>query len=169
MTKAIREGDATTTGGTVLKASGTLSWEDRRVARMGDPVWCPECEQVGFIAQGNPTFIDQLIAVATHRQAVKCGCADGINRLIASQDQLVADMDAAIAIPKDEARKARKRAEQLGKLRREAERLTAGVTAPSWFPAIDAIPRTAGLACAEGPDGSAAYWPDAIRASSPSC
>ena len=115
MTQAIREGDATTTGGTVLKASGTLTWEDRRLARMGDPVWCPECEQVGFIAEGNPTFIDQLIAVATHTQAVKCGCAEGINRLIASQDHLVADMDAAIVIPRDEAEQARKRAKRLTK------------------------------------------------------
>jgi uncharacterized Zn-binding protein involved in type VI secretion len=115
MTQAIREGDATTTGGTVLKASGTLTWEDRRLARMGDPVWCPECEQVGFIAEGNPTFIDQLIAVATHAQAVKCGCAEGTNRLIASQDKLMADMDAAIAIPKDEAEQARKRAKRLTK------------------------------------------------------
>jgi regulator of RNase E activity RraA len=82
---------------------------------MGDPVWCPECQQVGFIAQGNPTFIDQLIAVATHAQAVKCGCAEGTNRLIASQDQLVADMDAAIFIPKDEAEQARKRAKRLTK------------------------------------------------------
>jgi uncharacterized Zn-binding protein involved in type VI secretion len=115
MTQAIREGDATTTGGIVLKASGTLTWEDRRLARMGDPVWCPECQQVGFIAQGNPTFIDQLIAVATHAQAVKCGCAEGTNRLIASQDHLVADMDAAIFIPKDEAEQARKRAKRLTK------------------------------------------------------
>lgn len=115
MTRAIREGDATTTGGTVLKASGSLTWEDRRLARMGDPVWCPECEQVGFIAQGNPTFIDQLIAVATHTHTVKCGCAEGSNRLIASQDHLVADMDAAIAIPKDEAEQARKRAKRLTK------------------------------------------------------
>ncbi|SEJ56979.1 PAAR domain-containing protein [Pseudomonas sp. NFR16] len=115
MTFVIREGDSTTTGGTVLKASGTLTCEGRQLARMGDPVWCPACEQVGFICEGNPTFIDALIAVATHAQAVKCGCCEGINRLIASQDQLVADMDAAISIPKDEADQARKRAKRLAK------------------------------------------------------
>ena len=119
MTYVIREGDSTTTGGTVLKSSGTQTLADRRLARMGDPVWCPACEQVGFIAQGNPTFIDQLVAVATHGQAVRCGCTEHTNLLIASQDQLQADMEAMIVIPKDMAEKARKRARQLGKLMRQ--------------------------------------------------
>jgi uncharacterized Zn-binding protein involved in type VI secretion len=115
MTNVIREGDSTTTGGTVLSTSGTQTWEDRRLARMGDPVWCPICQKVGFIAEGNPTFIDHLMAVATHGQAVRCGCPAGNNRLIASQDHLNADMKATIGIPKDQARKARKRARQLKK------------------------------------------------------
>lgn len=115
----IREGDATTTNGVVLQTSGTHAWEDARVARMGDPVWCGQCRQVGFIAQGNPTFIDQLLAVATTGQAVQCGCPEGANRLIASQDQLRADMDASINIPKDLAEKARKRAKQLTKALRD--------------------------------------------------
>ena len=116
----IREGDATTTGGVVLQTSGTLAWEDVRVARMGDPVWCEQCREVGFIAQGNPTFIDQLLAVATAGQAVRCSCAEGSNRLIASQDQLKADMDASINIPKDLAEKSRKRAKLMTKTLRDA-------------------------------------------------
>jgi len=113
MTSVIREGDATTTGGRVLQASGTVAWEDRRLARMGDPVWCAACKSVGFIAQGNPTVIGQLMAVATEGQAVRCKCPDGVHQLIASQDQLKADMQAAIGIPKDLAKKARKQAKRL--------------------------------------------------------
>lgn len=113
MTHVIRQGDATTTGGAVLQTSASQSFEDIRLARMGDPVWCAACQQVGFIAQGNPTFIDQLVAVATHGQAVKCGCPKGENRLIASQNQLSADMEAAIDIPDDMAGLALKRAREI--------------------------------------------------------
>jgi len=119
MTYVVREGDSTTTGGMVLSASGSHTWEDRRLARMGDPVWCERCAQIGFIAQGNPTFIDELVAVATHGQGVRCGCEEGTHRLIASQNQLQADMDATIEIPKDMAEKARKRAKHMTRARRE--------------------------------------------------
>ncbi len=119
MTYVIREGDSTTTGGEVLSTSATQTWQDRRLARMGDSVWCPKCEHVGFIAQGNPTFIDLLVAVATDGQAVRCNCPEGTNRLIASQNQLQADMEATIDIPKDMAVKARKRAKQMSKAMRE--------------------------------------------------
>lgn len=120
MTYVIREGDSTNTGGVVLNTSASQTWEERRLARMGDPVWCPTCDRVGFIAQGNPTFIDQLVAVATHDQAVRCGCPTGTHRLIASQDQLQADMDASIDIPKDMADTARKKAKQLSKAMQDA-------------------------------------------------
>jgi uncharacterized Zn-binding protein involved in type VI secretion len=120
MTYVVREGDSTTTGGVVLSASGSHTWEDRRLARMGDPVWCEQCAQIGFIAQGNPTFIDELVAVATDGQTVRCGCEEGIHRLIASQDQLQADMDATIKIPKDMADKARKRARRMTRARLES-------------------------------------------------
>jgi uncharacterized Zn-binding protein involved in type VI secretion len=120
MTYVVREGDSTTTGGMVLSASGSQTWEDRRLARMGDPVWCEQCAQIGFIAQGNPTFIDDLVAVATDGQTVRCACTEGTHRLIASQDQLQADMEATIDIPKDMADKARKRAKQMTKARRDS-------------------------------------------------
>ncbi len=115
MTFIVREGDLTNTGGAVMKASAGQVWDERRLARMGDPVWCPACQQVGFIAQGNPTYIDQLLAVATHGQEVRCDCPRGSHRLIASQDQLEADLDATIDIPKDLAEKARKRAKLMMK------------------------------------------------------
>lgn len=121
MTCVIREGDSTTTGGVVLQTSSTQVWAERRLARMGDPVWCAACQQVGFIAQGNPTFIDQLMAVATDGHLVQCACPHGVHRLISSQDQLLADMDATINIPKDQAEKARKRARQLSRTLRPAD------------------------------------------------
>lgn len=107
MSYVVREDDPTTTGGFVLSASATQLMDQRRLARMGDPVWCPVCATVGYIAQGNPTFIDEYIAVATHGHHVKCDCAPGSHQLIATQQSLAADMDAAIDIPKGLAKRAR--------------------------------------------------------------
>ncbi|MCD5988610.1 PAAR domain-containing protein [Pseudomonas sp. CDFA 553] len=107
MSYVVREDDPTTTGGFVLSASATQLMDLRRLARMGDPVWCPACETVGYIAQGNPTFIDEYIAVATHGHNVKCECDVGSHQLIATQQTLAADMDAAIDIPKGLAKRAR--------------------------------------------------------------
>ncbi|MCD5995068.1 PAAR domain-containing protein [Pseudomonas sp. CDFA 602] len=109
----VREGDPTTSGGLVLIASASEVIDLRRVARMGDPVWCPACKSVGFIAEGNPTYIDDLVAVATHGHQVQCGCKPGSNRLTASQEYFKADMEAAIAIPEEMARTARLHAEYL--------------------------------------------------------
>jgi uncharacterized Zn-binding protein involved in type VI secretion len=113
MTFVVREGDSTNTGGFVLKASGRQSYEERRLARMGDPVWCRACQRVGFIAQGNPTYIDDLVAVATNGQTVRCGCPRDRHRLVASQTQLMADMDATIGIPSDQAKVAQKIARKM--------------------------------------------------------
>ena len=113
MTFVVREGDSTSTGGFVLKASGRQLCDERRLARMGDPVWCAACERVGFIAQGNPTYIDEFVAVATHGQIVQCNCAGEDHRLIASQDQMAADMDATIGIPADLAKVAQKQAKRM--------------------------------------------------------
>ncbi|WP_147464013.1 PAAR domain-containing protein, partial [Pseudomonas cannabina] len=41
MSFIVREGDSTTTGGFVLSGSASEVIDQRRVARMGDPVWCP--------------------------------------------------------------------------------------------------------------------------------
>ncbi|GFM50793.1 PAAR domain-containing protein [Pseudomonas capsici] len=109
----VREGDPTTTGGFVLSASATELIDERRVARMGDPVWCPACKSVGYIAQGNPTYINDCVAVATHGHEVKCGCQPGNNRLTASQKHSRADMEAAISIPAEMAEKAQMNVEQI--------------------------------------------------------
>ncbi|GFM55549.1 hypothetical protein PSCICF_17270 [Pseudomonas cichorii] len=109
----VREGDPTTTGGFVLSASATELIDERRVARMGDPVWCPACKSVGYIAQGNPTYINDCVAVATHGHEVKCGCQPGNNRLAASQKHSRADMEATISIPAEMAEKAQMNVEQI--------------------------------------------------------
>ncbi|MBN6713733.1 PAAR domain-containing protein [Pseudomonas capsici] len=109
----VREGDPTTTGGFVLSASATELIDERRVARMGDPVWCPACKSVGYIAQGNPTYINDCVAVATHGHEVKCGCQPGNNRLTASQKHSRADMEASISIPAEMAEKAQMNVEQI--------------------------------------------------------
>jgi uncharacterized Zn-binding protein involved in type VI secretion len=107
MPYVVREDDPTTTGGFVLSASAIQRMDERKLARMGDPVWCPACATVGYIAQGNPTFIDEYIAVATHGHNVRCDCDVGSHQLIATQQSLAADMDAAIDIPKGLAKRAR--------------------------------------------------------------
>ncbi|WP_164704051.1 PAAR domain-containing protein, partial [Pseudomonas viridiflava] len=69
MSFIVREGDPTTTDGFVLSGSSSEVIDQRRVARMGDQVWCPMCTSIGFIAQGNPTYVDDLVAVATQGHA----------------------------------------------------------------------------------------------------
>ncbi|EKG40995.1 PAAR domain-containing protein [Pseudomonas syringae] len=115
MSFIVREGDLTTTRGFVLAASASEIIERRRVARMGDPVWCPACKQIGFIAQGNPTYIDELVAVATQGHEVQCGCEPGSNTLTTSQEHVRADMDATITIPEELANTARQNAEHLAR------------------------------------------------------
>lgn len=45
----IREGDATTAGGTVYANSQANQLHGRAVAYEGDPVWCPKCNTTGEI------------------------------------------------------------------------------------------------------------------------
>jgi uncharacterized Zn-binding protein involved in type VI secretion len=106
MAYAVREGDPTTSGGVVLRTSGEQVEGLGRLARMGDAVWCAACSQVGFVAQGNPTLVNEYIAVATEGHQVRCACTPGDNRLIATQQLLVADMEATINIPDDQAEQA---------------------------------------------------------------
>lgn len=98
MTFVIREGDPTTTGGRVLAGSTTKIVVYRNAARISDPVWCPQCNRMGFIAEGNPTFIVEGVAVATHGHAVQCGCPPGSNRLIATQSTVMAAEEGSVAI-----------------------------------------------------------------------
>lgn len=106
MALVIREGDPTTTGGIVVTGSSANTIEYRKAARISDPVWCPVCKSMGYIAEGNPTVIDEFVALATHGHAVKCGCPFGSNRLIATQSTVMAAEDVAVSIAPDLAAKA---------------------------------------------------------------
>ncbi|WP_095067342.1 S-type pyocin domain-containing protein [Pseudomonas sp. Irchel 3A18] len=106
MALVIREGDPTTTGGIVVAGSCANSIEYRKTARISDPVWCPACKCMGYIAEGNPTVMDEYVALATHGHAVKCGCPFGSNRLIATQNSVMAAEDIVIGITPDLAAKA---------------------------------------------------------------
>lgn len=101
MAFVIREGDPTTTGGKVVKGSTNTTIEYKKAARISDPVWCPKCSSMGFIAEGNPTVIDEFVAIATHGHAVQCGCPFGSNRLISTQSSTMAAEDASVAIAPD--------------------------------------------------------------------
>ncbi len=181
MTFVIREGDLTTTDGFVIAASAKAIVLLRKLARMGDPVWCPACDSVGYIAQGNPTYVDEYVAVATHGQLVQCGCTVGSHRLLATQDSFQADMEATIPIPADLAEAARMTAEQWSRAIHDGssrEKLfsplrqpfSAGcVSAEHPTPAGRADRRTAASTCAVARDGSRGCWPDATHASSPNC
>ncbi len=119
MSYAVREGDPTSTGGFVMSASASHLVDLQRVARMGDPVWCAVCQSVGYIAQGNPTLIDDLVAVATHGNLVQCACKTGRHTVIATQEALSADMEATIDIPADMAEQAKAAADAINKAIRE--------------------------------------------------
>ena len=106
MVFVIREGDPTTTGGKVVKGSSHTTVEYKKAARISDPVWCPICSSMGFIAEGNSTVIDEFVAIATHGHAVQCGCPLGSNRLISTQISTMAAEDASVAIAPDFAAKA---------------------------------------------------------------
>lgn len=119
MPYVVREGDPTSTGGFVMSASASHLVDLQRVARMGDPVWCAVCQSVGYIAQGNPTFVDEFVAVSTHGNAVQCACKPGSHTVIATQEALSADMEATIEIPPDLAEQAQEAADKINLAIRE--------------------------------------------------
>lgn len=119
MSYAVREGDPTSTGGFIMRASASHLVDLQRVARMGDPVWCAVCQSVGYIAQGNPTFVDEFVAVSTHGNAVECACRPGSHTVIATQEALCADMEATIDIPPELAELAKAAAEKINRTIRE--------------------------------------------------
>ena len=107
MAFVIREGDPTTTNGIVVAGSSSNTIENRKAARISDPVWCPSCKSMGYIAEGNPTVIDQYLAIATHGHIVKCGCPYGSNMLIATQSTVMAAQETPVGIAQDLALKAK--------------------------------------------------------------
>lgn len=132
MALVIREGDPTTTGGIVVAGSSANTIEYRKAARISDPVWCPACKSMGYIAEGNPTVIDEYVALATHGHAVKCGCPFGSNRLIATQSTVMAAEDVAVSIAPDLAARAEAATQVWARAVREGSytsQFTAGIPA----------------------------------------
>ncbi|AZD92319.1 MULTISPECIES: PAAR domain-containing protein [Pseudomonas] len=101
MAFVIREGDPTTTGGKVIAGSATTFVVDQRVARIADPVWCPVCQTVGYIAEGHHTWADNHQATAVEGGLVQCGCPTGANRLIATQRTVCSGNQPTIPLDSD--------------------------------------------------------------------
>lgn len=75
----IRKGDRTTHGGTVLAGDPTFLIDGRELARVGDPVSCPQCKGSHVIVTGAPDVLSGQIA-ARQDDVTDCGA-----KLIASQ------------------------------------------------------------------------------------
>ncbi|AZD22096.1 hypothetical protein C4K24_2793 [Pseudomonas chlororaphis subsp. aurantiaca] len=101
MAFVIREGDPTTTGGKVIAGSATTFVVDQRVACIADPVWCPVCQTVGYIAEGHHTWADNHQATAVEDGLVQCGCPTGANRLIATQRTVCSGNQPTIPLDSD--------------------------------------------------------------------
>ncbi|OLF51773.1 PAAR domain-containing protein [Pseudomonas chlororaphis] len=100
MAFVIREGDPTT-GGKVIAGSANAFVVNQRVARIADPVWCPVCQAVGYIAEGHHTLLDSQQATAVEGSLVQCGCPSGANRLIATQHSVISGNQPTIALDSD--------------------------------------------------------------------
>ena len=74
--KIILKNDITNTGGTVLRGS-SVAKQTQGIACVGDPVYCPSCEQTGTIAEGDSLMKINGIAVALEGHKVTCGCSGG--------------------------------------------------------------------------------------------
>jgi len=83
----IVEGDKTSHGGTVLEGSAFSTTNGRRIARLGDKVYCPHCKKTTSIIEGDPTMIVDGAPVALDGYKTSCGAV-----LITSQQATYKDM-----------------------------------------------------------------------------
>ncbi|WP_371319707.1 PAAR domain-containing protein [Vibrio parahaemolyticus] len=74
--KIILKKDTTNTGGTVLSGSAAARQKEE-IACVGDPVYCPSCDQTGSIAEGDCLMKMMGIPVALEGHKVTCGCSGG--------------------------------------------------------------------------------------------
>ena len=81
--RVIVVGDKTTTGGTVISGATNAVYRQVQQARKGDKVYCPQCNEIGFIVEGCNELLNAGIPVALHGHIVSCGCSYGTNRVIA--------------------------------------------------------------------------------------
>lgn len=70
----IVQGDRTSHGGQVLDCQSRRSINGIRVARIGDPVWCPRCKRMAkIISSRYPQVTDDNIPVAFDQDMTDCG------------------------------------------------------------------------------------------------
>ncbi|KUY65096.1 hypothetical protein WI25_26005 [Burkholderia cepacia] len=82
--RAIRNGDATTTGGIVIAGTASIFVDDKHIALDGDKATCGNCEGKFPIAGSAVSVVGNGRAVAVEGDAVLCPC--GQNFLVASND-----------------------------------------------------------------------------------
>ncbi|MEG1340213.1 MAG: PAAR domain-containing protein [Pseudomonas sp.] len=77
-------GDQTTTGATCLSSQTCQTQNQVPNLRLGDSTTpCPQCGQVGQIAEGYDGWTIEGLAIAVDGVQINCGCPPGSNRLIA--------------------------------------------------------------------------------------
>jgi uncharacterized Zn-binding protein involved in type VI secretion len=93
MTKRIAVlGDKTTTGGTIVSASGSAFNGQHPIALLGDKVSCPKCDKgQGVIVECAKSFIINGKGAAYDTCLVSCGCPKGHNRIIATKSWMFLD------------------------------------------------------------------------------
>ncbi|MEG0860843.1 MAG: PAAR domain-containing protein [Pseudomonas sp.] len=79
-----QHGDQTTTGATCLSSQTFHTQEGVPNLRLGDATTpCPQCGQVGQIAEGYDGWTIDGLAIAVDGVKINCGCPPGSNRLLA--------------------------------------------------------------------------------------
>ncbi|WP_423367678.1 PAAR domain-containing protein [Burkholderia sp. LMG 32019] len=82
--RAIRNGDATTTGGIVIAGASSIFVNNKHIALDGDKATCGNCEGMFPIAGSAVSVVGNGRAVAVEGDAVLCPC--GQNLLVAGND-----------------------------------------------------------------------------------
>ncbi|MBN3744172.1 PAAR domain-containing protein [Burkholderia sp. Se-20373] len=82
--RAIRNGDATTTGGIVIAGTASIFVNNKHIALDGDKATCGNCEGMFPIAGSAVSVVGGGRAVAVEGDAVLCPC--GQNLLVAGSD-----------------------------------------------------------------------------------
>ena len=87
MSYIVRQGDPTTTGGTVLQGNGALTVQDKPATIEGMQASCPSCPAaIGVIKALGPRNLDiSGVPVIVHGDQVQCGCPPGSNLVQATQ------------------------------------------------------------------------------------
>ncbi|WP_411736472.1 PAAR domain-containing protein [Pseudomonas monteilii] len=78
------DGDLTTTGAVCIASSTHYRGNNQRALRLGDATTeCPECKKPGVIVEGMHFFNIEGKPAVVDGALVKCGCPEGINRVVA--------------------------------------------------------------------------------------